>query len=221
MPRSCVEMAGVSLSHWPVSHTSARSAFTSLPCLARKPGSDGEPHLLLALEQHGDARSGSSPATFFQARAASKKVISWPLLSSAPRATITLPLALSEAMRGSNGGDFHSSSGIGAAARRSGRRTARAGRRVRAPSWSWPTTIGCPVVGTTRASKPMSPSCAGAPFGGLLAVRLVGGVGGDAGDADQLEQPLQRRILRGVERLQDLVQLGRSCASCTRWRIPR
>ena len=37
-------MAGVSLSHWPVSHTSARSAVTSLPCLARKPGSDGEPH---------------------------------------------------------------------------------------------------------------------------------------------------------------------------------
>ena len=37
-------MAGVSLSHWPVSHTSARSAVTSLPCAARKPGSDGEPH---------------------------------------------------------------------------------------------------------------------------------------------------------------------------------
>ena len=43
-PRSCVEMAGVSLSHCPVSHTSARSAVTSLPCLARKPGSDGDPH---------------------------------------------------------------------------------------------------------------------------------------------------------------------------------
>ena len=68
---------------------------------------------LLALEQHGDRARGSAPATLFQARAASKKVMSWPLLSSAPRATITLPLTLSVAMRGSNGGVFHSSSGSG------------------------------------------------------------------------------------------------------------
>ena len=54
---------------------------------------------------------GQAPATPLQARAASKKVMSWPLLSSAPRATITLPLIFSEAMRGSNGGDIHSSSG--------------------------------------------------------------------------------------------------------------
>ena len=111
-PLSCVEMAGVSLSHWPVSHTSARSAVTSLPCSARKPGSDGEPHSS-SPSSSTVMRTGQAPATFFQARAASKKVISWPLLSSAPRATITLPLSLSEAMRGSNGGDFHSSSGSG------------------------------------------------------------------------------------------------------------
>ena len=42
-PKPVVEMAGVSLSHWPVSHTSARSAVISFPCLARKPGSEGEP----------------------------------------------------------------------------------------------------------------------------------------------------------------------------------
>ena len=103
-------MAGVSLSHWPVSHTSARSAVTSLPCSARNAGSDGEPHSSSPSSSTVMA-IGQAPATLFQARAASKKVMSWPLLSSAPRATITLPLTLSEAMRGSNGGDFHSSSG--------------------------------------------------------------------------------------------------------------
>ena len=111
-PRSCVEMAGVFLSHWPVSHTSARSAVTSLPCWARKPGSDGEPHSS-SPSSSTLIRTGQAPATLFQARAASKKVMSWPLLSSAPRATITRPLSLSEVMRGSNGGDFHRSRGSG------------------------------------------------------------------------------------------------------------
>ena len=105
-----VVIAGVSLSHWPVSQTSARSHINSLPDFARKPGRLGLPHssspsisTLTAI--------GSSPATCFQARAASRKVISWPLLSWAPRATITLPLALSVAMRGSNGEVFHKSTG--------------------------------------------------------------------------------------------------------------
>ena len=111
-PRSCVEMAGVSLSHCPVSQTSARSRVTSLACLARNPSSDGEPHSSSPSISTVMAM-GVSPATLFQALTASRKVMSWPLLSSAPRATITLPLAFSVAMRGSNGGVFHSSSGSG------------------------------------------------------------------------------------------------------------
>src|SRR6476646_4027242 len=76
------------------------------------PGIDGEPHSS-SPSSSTVMRTGQAPATFLQARAASKKVMSWPLLSSAPRATITFPLTLSVAMRGSNGGDFHSSSGSG------------------------------------------------------------------------------------------------------------
>ena len=122
-----VVMAGVSLSHWPVSHTSTRSDFSSLPYSARKPGSDGEPHSS-SPSISTDTAIGSSPATAFQARTASKKVMSWPLLSSAPRATITCAVGVSVAMRGSNGGEFHSVDAGPAAARRSGRRTAHAGR---------------------------------------------------------------------------------------------
>ena len=43
-----------------------------------------------------------------------------------------------------------------------------------------------------------------APIGRLAALRLVFGIGGDAGNADQLEQPLERLLLRGIEFLQDL-----------------
>ena len=53
-PRSMVVMAGVSRSHMPVSQTSARSALSSALLAARKAGSEGEPGLLLALEQDRD-----------------------------------------------------------------------------------------------------------------------------------------------------------------------
>ena len=58
-----------------------------------------------------------------------------------------------------------------AAARRSGRRTARAGRRFgRCAPWSCPTTIGWPVVATTRASKPMLAQLARAPLRRLAGI---------------------------------------------------
>ena len=111
-PRSIVVMAGVSLSHCPVSQTSTTSAFSSLPYSARNAGSEGEPHSS-SPSSITETEIGNLPATAFQARTASKKVISWPLLSSAPRATITCPLAASEMMIGSNGGRGPQIDGVG------------------------------------------------------------------------------------------------------------
>ena len=48
--------------------------------------------------------SGSAPVTALQARHASTKVMTWPLSSQAPRATMILRPPASVAMRGSNGG---------------------------------------------------------------------------------------------------------------------
>jgi hypothetical protein len=55
--------------------------------------------------------SGSVPVTALNARQASTKVITWPLSSQAPRATMILRPSGSVAIRGANGGVSHRSSG--------------------------------------------------------------------------------------------------------------
>ena len=154
---ACVVIAGVSLSHWPVSQTSTRSACQLLAVLARKPGSEGEPH-------------SSSPSSITDDR---DRQLAGDGLPGAHRREEghQLTLVVLGAAR-----DDHLAVGLVGgdarlerrrlpqirrdrpAARRSGRRTARAARPGARASLSWATTIGCPVVGTTRASKPRSAS---------------------------------------------------------------
>ena len=196
-------MAGVSLSHWLVSHTSARSAVTSLPCAARKPGSDGEPHSS-SPSISTEMRTGQAPAAFFQARAASKNVISWPLLSAAPRATITLPFELVARRCAARTAAISTARLDRAAGRRNDRRIARAGAAD--ALLAWPTTIGCPDVGTTGVEADVR-EVARAPVRRRTAVLRTPGPSRRLGCA-AAEQPLQRRILRGVEFLQNLRQLG-------------
>jgi hypothetical protein len=55
--------------------------------------------------------SGSVPVTVLKARNASTKVITWPLSSQAPRATMILRPSGNVSTRGENGGVVHWSSG--------------------------------------------------------------------------------------------------------------
>ena len=103
-------IAGVPWSHMPVSQTRATSALSSSRFAATKAGRFGEPDssspsIIRVMP------TGSSPATAIQARQASMKVITWPLSSQAPRALMTLRPSFSVAMRGSNGGVSHRSTG--------------------------------------------------------------------------------------------------------------
>ncbi len=109
-PRSEVVIAGRSRLHMPVSQISATSAFSSSALACRNglrlalPDSSSPSSSMVTL-------SGRLPVTSFQARAASTKVISWPLSSQAPRAAITLRSPASVTSRGSNGGVSHRSIG--------------------------------------------------------------------------------------------------------------
>ena len=84
-----VVMAGVSASHMPVSQTIIMSAFSSALLSARKAGSEGEP-VSSSPSNRIDTSHGSPPVSV-KARQASTKVMSWPLSSEAPRATICSP----------------------------------------------------------------------------------------------------------------------------------
>ena len=202
-PRSMVVMAGVSLSHWPVSQTSTTSALSSWPYSARNAGSEGEPHSS-SPSIITDTEIGSLPATAFQARTASKKVISWPLLSSAPRATITCPLAASEMMIGSNGGERPQVDRVGRL-----HVVVAVEQHVRRARCALVLVVGddhrMPRGRHDARVEPEVAQLVGAPVGRLLAARLVGRVGRDAFDTQQLEQPRQRRIARIVQRRQHLV----------------
>ena len=82
-----VEIAGVLRSHIEVSQTSAMSAFSSSAFSVRN-------GIMLGLADSSSPSkstvrlTGSRPVSAIQARAASTKVISWPLSSSEPRPTI-------------------------------------------------------------------------------------------------------------------------------------
>ena len=109
MPRSLVVMAGVFGSHMLVSQTKAASQDSSFALALRKGTSEGEPDSS-SPSIRKVARMGSVPVVRIQARAASTKVMNWPLSSEVPRPYMrfTLPSVL---MVGSKGGVFHRSSG--------------------------------------------------------------------------------------------------------------
>ena len=104
-----VAIAGVSMSHMPVSETTQTSARSSSRCASRNgtrlglPDSSSPSRNTLTL-------TGGVPWTSCQARSASSQVITWPLSSTAPRATIRGPRSVVTSV-GSNGGLSQSASG--------------------------------------------------------------------------------------------------------------
>ncbi len=103
-------MAGVSLSHMPVSQTRAMSAARSALLARTKSKRCFEP-LSSSPSMSMVMPTGSEPVTAFQARQASTKVMTCPLSSQAPRATIRFDPSGPVAMRGSKGGVSQRSSG--------------------------------------------------------------------------------------------------------------
>ena len=103
-------MAGVFGSHMPVSQTRAMSPASSPRWASTQGGRCLEPHSS-SPSMRNVMSSGSVPVTAFQARQASMNVITWPLSSQAPRATIASRPSGSIAIRGSKGGVCHRSSG--------------------------------------------------------------------------------------------------------------
>ena len=108
-PRSLVVMAGVLGSHMPVSQTKAASQASSFRLAFRKGTSEGEPDSS-SPSIRNVALMGREPVVVIQARAASTKVMSWPLSSAVPRPYMRAT-PLSFLTVGSKGGVFHSSSG--------------------------------------------------------------------------------------------------------------
>ena len=92
-PRSEAQIDGVSASNMSVSHTSAKSAFSSSRLASRKGFSDGDP-LSSSPSNRMLIRQGSWPCSAFQARQASTNSISCPLSSEEPRPVIDFAAGL-------------------------------------------------------------------------------------------------------------------------------
>ncbi len=103
-------MAGVVRSHMPVSQTSTRSAVSSARFASTHSGRCFEPSSS-APSISTVTPTGNSPWIAFQARQASRKVMTCPLSSQAPRALIARRPSGSVTRRGSKGGVSHRSSG--------------------------------------------------------------------------------------------------------------
>ncbi len=103
-------MAGVSLSHMPVSQISAMSALSS-SLFASRNGGRFTPPDSSSPSSSTVTGIGSRPVTAFHARQASTKVMSWPLSSDAPRAWISFEPSSRVSIEGSNGSWCQSSSG--------------------------------------------------------------------------------------------------------------
>ena len=150
--------------------------------------------------------TGSEPVTAFQARQASTKVMTWPLSSQAPRALITLRPSGSVAMRGSKGGVSHRSADR-PAARRNGRRTARA---ACAPSLARARrTSGCPASRAGRRRKAQRLQIRRRATRAARAAIL--GIGRSVeieGMRSQREQPLEGGIEIGVDAGEELGRDG-------------
>ena len=145
-----VVIAGVSLSHWPVSQTSTKSAFISLPCFFRKPGSEGEPHSSspsiitetaigkLAGDRLPGARrlEEGHQLTFVVLRAAGNDDLAVGLVGGDDAARTAASSTDSSGI-----GRLHVVVAVEEHVRHARRRVS-CGRA--------PTTIGCPVVGTTE-----------------------------------------------------------------------
>jgi len=110
-PRRRVVMAGVSMSHMPVSEITATSAASSRRLAIRNGSRLGLP-TSSSPSSSTVTRAGRLPVTACQARNAASQVDTCPLSSTAPRATTRLPRGPSTTV-GSNGGLGHSSSGSG------------------------------------------------------------------------------------------------------------
>ena len=108
-PRSMVVIAGVSMSHIPVSLTMATSHSNSL-AYSRRNGSKLSLPDSSSPSKRTVTGQGGPPAHSCQARNASKNVITCPLSSTAPRATTRLPIG-PLMITGSNGGLVHNSIG--------------------------------------------------------------------------------------------------------------
>jgi hypothetical protein len=109
-PRSEVVMAGVSLSHMLVSQISATSARSSSAFASRNGGRLTPPDSSSPSSRIVTG-IGSLPVTAFQARQASTKVMSWPLSSAAPRATMNFDPSARVSIDGAKGSCSQSSSG--------------------------------------------------------------------------------------------------------------
>ncbi len=166
MPRSCVVIDGVSLSHWPVSQTSARSRRDLLAVLLEEARQRRRAALLLAFEQHRDRDRQLAGDLLPGARRLEEgHQLAFVVLGAARDDDLAVALL---------GGDarlerrrLSTAPADPAAARRSGRRRARAACPSARFARSCATTIGWPVVGTTLASrKPMSLQLLRAPVGG-------------------------------------------------------
>ena len=129
--------------------------------------------------------TGSSPVTAFQARQASTKVSTCPLSSQAPRALITLRPSGRVAMLRLEGRRLPEVERDRRAARRNGRRTARAACAARAR-----------VAEHDRVAAGLAERCVDAeprklavqPFGGRAAIGRVGRIGRDRRDLQPGEQ---------------------------------
>lgn len=106
-----VVIAGSFTPSMPVSEITHTSAFNSSALASRK-GSRFSDALSSSPSMSTETRTGSRPCTAFQAASASSQVMSWPLSSTAPRATTRGPCG-PWTMRGSKGGLSHSRKGSG------------------------------------------------------------------------------------------------------------
>ncbi len=110
MPRSLVVMAGVFSSHMLLSQTKAAAQDSSALFSLRKGMSEGEPDSS-SPSMRKVALMGRLPVAEIQARAASTKVMSWPLSSAVPRPYRRSTPSLPVLRTGSKGGECQSSTG--------------------------------------------------------------------------------------------------------------
>ena len=183
-------MAGVSASHMLVSQTSTTSAFSSSLLRGEERGREGEPHSS-SPSNRIVTWHGRPPSSAMNARQASTKVISWPLSSAAPRATMLLRAV---GTRRSAARRDRSPTGRAdrRAARRNGRRTARAARSRAAPSHARPPWDGR-RWGAREASKPKPLQIVHQPLRGARAFVREGGIGGDRVDLQQARTAARAR----------------------------
>ena len=218
-PRSWVEMAGVSLSHCASIADQHQVARHLLAVLGEEARQRGRAALLLALDQHGDGnRRPAGDGLPRPDRLQEGHELALVVLRAARHDHLAVGLL---------GGDARLEGGRLPQLERVGRLhvVVAVEQHVR-PAVGLGPVLG-PVLGLVVADHHGMTGggndlgveadlfeLARAPLRGLAAFRRVGGVGRDTRNADEIEEPLQRLLVRLVQRFQDFGEMGVHRSPC-------